>query len=89
MTRLASTTARGYGTQHQRLRRQWTPNVNAGLVDCARCGKLIQPGDAWDLGHDDTDRSRYTGPEHQACNRATNTTDRHDPDPTPKPRTRW
>jgi hypothetical protein len=40
-------------------------------VDCARCGERIEPGEPWDLGHDDVDRSRYTGPEHRRCNRST------------------
>jgi hypothetical protein len=60
---------RGYGPQHKALREQWRPHVEAGQVSCARCHQPIKPGDPWDLGHDDIDRTRYTGPEHQACNR--------------------
>lgn len=67
--RSGSTTARGYGAAHQRERAKWKPHVEAGLVDCARCGKRIQPGMAWDLGHTD-DRAGYTGPECRRCNRA-------------------
>jgi hypothetical protein len=63
------TTTRGYGTAHQKLRKQWAPKVATGQVACARCGYLIQPGTAWDLGHVDGDRSRYWGPEHARCNR--------------------
>jgi hypothetical protein len=66
-----STSARGYGTSHQKLRKMWTPQVAAGLVACARCGQPIAPGDPWDLGHSDEDRRTYTGPEHRACNRGT------------------
>jgi hypothetical protein len=66
---IASTTARGYGTDHQRERQRWAPYVNAGQVRCARCGQPIQPGTAWDLGHS-TDRTTWTGPEHARCNRA-------------------
>jgi hypothetical protein len=77
----ATTTRRGYGWRHQKLRARWAPIVAAGGVHCARgeqClrrdqpgGTLIVPGEPWDLGHDDLDRSIYTGPEHQRCNRAT------------------
>jgi hypothetical protein len=65
------TTARGYGAEHQKLRRRLAPQVEAGLVNCWRCGDPIRPGEAWDLGHDDHDRRRYRGPEHVGCNRAT------------------
>ena len=78
-SRKRSSAARGYGWAHQVLRRRWAPQVEAGLVDCARCGLRLEPGQAWDLGHNDLDRSRYTGPEHARSadcpaggNRATN-----------------
>lgn len=66
---MASTAARGYDAEHVRLREQWRPHVEAGEVECWRCLELIEPGDPWDLGHDDEDRSVYRGPEHRACNR--------------------
>jgi hypothetical protein len=66
-----STVARGYGAKHKRLRKSWSPKVRAGVVNCARCGERIEPGEPWDLGHDDFDRSVYNGPEHRRCNRGT------------------
>jgi hypothetical protein len=69
--RRAKTSARGYGSRHQKLRKAWEQKVAAGLVECGRCKVTIRPGEPWDLGHDDHDRRRYTGPEHRRCNRAT------------------
>jgi hypothetical protein len=66
---MADTTARGYGTAHQKLRARLAPIVAAGGVRCARCGHPIIPGTPWDLGHADHDRTVYTGPEHRRCNR--------------------
>jgi hypothetical protein len=65
------TSERGYGIGHQRLRASIDRDVQLGGVVCVRCGELIEPGEAWDLGHDDHDRSRHSGPEHARCNRAT------------------
>jgi hypothetical protein len=67
----ASTTQRGYGTAHQRERERWRPLVEAGEVNCARCGEPIAPDAEWDLGHADGDRTKYNGPEHsRQCNRS-------------------
>ncbi len=71
MASKGKTSERGYGTRHQQLRARWTRQIEAGIVNCARCGHIIEPGEPWDLGHSDLERSAYTGPEHRACNRAT------------------
>jgi hypothetical protein len=66
----AKTAARGYGGQHQKLRAWWAQQMQIGWLNgepipCWRCGHSIQPGQAWDLGHDDHDRTKYRGPEHR------------------------
>ena len=73
----SSTVSRGYGADHQRERQKWAARVDAGQVGCARCGRQIRPGEAWDLGHDDQDRGRYWGPEHSHCNRQAGGRRRH------------
>jgi len=69
MARKRRTSERGYGHSHQALRKSWQARVETGNVVCARCGFAILPSAKWDLGHDDRDRSLYTGPEHARCNR--------------------
>jgi len=74
VTARAKTAARGYGSAHQARRRRWGTRIYSGEeVNCARCGHPILAGQAWDLGHVDGDKSRYQGPEHRRCNRATAT----------------
>lgn len=81
-----TTKERGYGSQHRRLKEGWRKKVDAGQASCARCGGWIPPEGlgsrcphcgkedcGWDLGHDDQDRTQYSGPEHACCNRATAT----------------
>lgn len=63
-----TTKQRGYGYQHQLLRRKIGRLVNEGRAVCSRCGTWIRPGSPWDLDHFDTDRSRYRGPSHRICN---------------------
>ncbi|HEX7429712.1 MAG TPA: hypothetical protein VF328_23045, partial [Mycobacterium sp.] len=60
-----STTARGYGTAHQKLRARIAPQVAAGQATCARCGQPIHPAERWHLDHHDLDRSRYLGVSHE------------------------
>ena len=66
-----STTARGYGYGHQKMRRKYASLVASGRALCSRCGELIEPGTPWDLDHDNS-RLFYLGPSHVRCNRATN-----------------
>jgi hypothetical protein len=65
-----TTAQRGYGRRHRHLRKAFARQVQTGLVKCARCGEPIAPGEPWDLGHDDSDRRRYSGAEHRYCNRS-------------------
>lgn len=59
---------RGYGAEHQRTRTTLDIRVQAGLVDCARCGNRIKQGEPWHLDHNDADRGKYLGPSHAFCN---------------------
>jgi hypothetical protein len=67
------TTARGYGSAHQRESREWRDKVRGGeLVICWRCNEPITDPDDCHLGHDDHDRSITRGPEHgRRCNLST------------------
>jgi hypothetical protein len=79
-----TTTQRGYGTPHQRRRRQVAQHVASGHAVCARCGQPIKPGEPWDLGHrDGSGKMVYSGPEHARCNRATATHKRQQRDTDP------
>jgi hypothetical protein len=61
--------SRGYDAQHRALRADWSTKVDAGTVDCWRCGERIAPGSRWHLGHAD-DRATHVGPEHERCSQA-------------------
>jgi hypothetical protein len=60
-----------YCAHHQALRAHLAPIVAAGRATCWRCTERIAPGQPWDLGHDDDDRTIYRGIECRPCNRAT------------------
>ena len=67
-----SSTARGYGSRHQRIRAEWQRRMDAGeTVICWRCETKGQPHPidptSWDLGHEG---GEHRGPECVAGNRA-------------------
>jgi hypothetical protein len=58
----------GWGHMHQQRRRQLEPLVRAGAINCARCGRRIEPHQAWAIDHHDDRRLGYLGPSHATCN---------------------
>lgn len=58
---------RGYGYQHQRLRRALL--ADAIGRDCPHCGLPMLAGEPLDLDHT-TDRNGYRGMAHASCNRS-------------------
>ena len=62
----AKTTARGYGRAHQKLRAKLLPTAYG--KPCPRYGRLMLPGQALDLDHNDS-RTGYLGFSHATCNR--------------------
>lgn len=74
--RRGTTTARGYGAEHQAARAAWEPVVHAGGVLCRRyptglCvapDPVIQPDEPWHLGHPDRHCAAPKAPEHALCN---------------------
>lgn len=60
-----------YCSHHQALRASLVPIVAAGHAECWRCGRRLAPGEAFDLGHDDADKTLWRGIECLPCNRAT------------------
>jgi hypothetical protein len=71
-----TTTARGYGSQHQAERAKWKRIIDRSGWPCARCPRRIQPGDDWHLDHDE-DRDSYLGPSHAHCNTSAGGKARH------------
>ena len=60
-------TQQTYGRRHHATRLAWLPYVDTGTITCPKCNLPIQPGQTWDLGHQD---NGTTQPEHAACNRS-------------------
>jgi hypothetical protein len=66
----SSTTARGYGWPHQKLRAVLLRALVPGSP-CPRCQQPMWPKlQQLDLGHVDGDKTRYSGLEHARCNRS-------------------
>jgi len=66
-TNQASTTARGYGTQHQKLRAKAIRELRDGISCCHFCGRPMWRRQRLALDHTD-DRTGYRGLTHWACN---------------------
>jgi hypothetical protein len=64
-TKLASTTDRGYGHQHQQVRKALLPQAYG--TPCVRCGYTMLPGQVLHLDHNST-RTGYLGFAHAKCN---------------------
>ena len=62
---------RRYGRRHRNVRVQVEEQVNAGGVNCCRCGRPIQPGADFHLDHND-DGPGYKGAAHPDCNISAN-----------------
>ena len=60
---------RGYDRTHEQERARVAHQVETLQAHCHRCGLIILPTEAWDLGHTD-DRKTWTGAEHARCNRS-------------------
>jgi hypothetical protein len=54
---------------HKQAKKEARALVDAGLARCSRCGEMIEPGAAVDVGHDDRYPWLHAGPEHPGCNR--------------------
>lgn len=68
--RLQSTKEKGYTGKHIAARKRWAAKVEAGGVECGRCGRIIAPGAPWDLSHPGDDKSLSPVPWHRFCNRS-------------------
>jgi hypothetical protein len=60
-------------TAHRKLRAKYQRGITAGLIYCQEIvclmpDRLIEPGQPWDLAHDD--QGGYRGPAHSKCNRS-------------------
>jgi hypothetical protein len=67
---MATTTERGYGWQHQRLRAALIATYHPS-DPCWRCGQPLGPiPELLHLGHVDGDKTRYAGLEHRWCSTA-------------------
>jgi hypothetical protein len=60
-----STTERGYGTEHQKLRKELLPKAYG--QPCPLCGFTMEMGEALHLDHNE-DRTGYRGMAHAKCN---------------------